>query len=240
MSTPRRVLGYVRRSTDKQAISTEVQTARLEQEAEARQWILDLRYEGAASAKSLEGRPALAEALADLREERADALAVAKLDRLCRDVADFSALLNRAEREGWHVICLDLGVDTTTIAGRAMAQVTAVFAEMERRRISERTREGMAEIRSSTGKHMGRPPRIPADIESRIVELHDGGSSASAIARQFNAEGVPKGPGSGPLWNHSHILAAVRRARVRRAALPGTPTPERTRTGLSVPNLQAR
>lgn len=221
-----RVLGYVRRSTDKQGISIEVQTARLEQAADGFGWLLDVRCEDVASAKSMEGRPVLAEALADLRDERADALAVAKLDRLCRNVADFSELLNRADRERWHVICLDLGVDTTTITGRAMAQVTAVFAEMERRRIAERTREGMARIRATTGKHMGCPPRIPPDIEARIITLGDSGMSASAIARLLNAEGAPKGPGSTALWSHSHVLAAFRRASVRRAATTPWNRPE--------------
>ena len=102
-------------------------------------WRLDIRREDATSAKSLTGRPVLAQALADLRAHRADVLAVSKLDRLSRSVADFAGLLEVAHREGWHVVCLDLAVDTTSITGRAMAQVTSVFAEMERRRIGERT-----------------------------------------------------------------------------------------------------
>ena len=215
-ATPLRVLGYVRRSTDKQAITVTEQVARLRESADMLGWELDLRVEDVASGKSQGGRPVLAAALADLREHRADALASTKLDRLSRSVEDFAGLLNKAEREGWHVICLDLGVDTSTTTGRAMAHVTAAFAEMERRRIGERTMEGTARIRSTTGKHMGRPPRIPADAETRAVALHAEGWSASAIARLFNAERVPKGAGSSPLWNHSHVLAAVRRAEVRR------------------------
>jgi hypothetical protein len=71
---------------------------------------------------------------------------------------------------------------------------------------------------------MGRPPRIPAEVEARILDLHGEGWSASAIARRFNDEGVPKGEGSSPLWNHSHISAAIRRAQVRASA---TSTKER-------------
>ncbi|WP_051247618.1 recombinase family protein [Nocardioides halotolerans] len=218
-STELRVLGYVRASTDKQAISPAVQTEQLRSSAELLGWrSLELRREDAASAKSLEGRPVLAAALEDLRAGRADALAVAKLDRLSRSTADFAGLLDRAEREGWAVICLDLGVDTSSNAGRFASEVTAAAAALERRLISQRTREAMARIRETTGKHMGRPTRIPAEVEARIVALYDAGSSASAIARQFNDEGVPKGEGSSPLWNHSHVMAAVRRAEVRRAA----------------------
>lgn len=212
-----RVLGYIRRSTDKQDISPEVQADRLTAEAALLGWDLDLRHEDAASAASLEGRPVLAAALSDLRAGRADALAVAKLDRLARDTADGTAMLKTADREGWLLFALDVP-ETVSIAGRAQAQMMLVFAEMERRRIAERTREGMARIRATTGKHMGRPPRIPAEVEARAVQLNDDGWSASAIARLFNEERVPKGAGSSPLWNHSHVMAAVRRAAVRRAA----------------------
>lgn len=211
-----RVLGYSRRSTDKQGISVDVQQQQLTDAAGLFGWDLELRSEDVASAKSLDGRPVLAQALADLKAGRADALAVAKLDRLCRDVADFAGLLKTAEREGWHVICMDVQVDTTSFAGRAMAQMTAVFAEMERRRIGERTREGMARIKLTTGKHMGRPSHIPADAVERIVALNRDGLSASAIARLFNAEGVSKGPAAtSQLWNHSHVVAAVRREKAR-------------------------
>ena len=179
---------------------------------------MELRNEDIASGRSMNGRPVLAVALADLKVGRADVLAVAKLERLSRDVADFSALLNTAAREGWHVVCLDLGVDTRPMMGRAMAQMAAVFAEMERRRIGERTSEGMARIKATTGRHMGRPSLIPAGVEERIFQLADEGMSASAIARLFNDEHVPKGQGSTPLWNHSHVLAAFRRVQARRKA----------------------
>lgn len=158
MGTEMRAIGYVRVSTNKQEIGPEVQIAALTEEAARRGWSLDIRREDAASAKSLQGRPVLADALADLKAGRADVLAVAKLDRLSRSVADFARILEDAERQRWHVACLDLGVDTTTITGRAMAHVTATFAEMERRRIGERTREGMARIKAENpDRHMGRP-----------------------------------------------------------------------------------
>lgn len=44
-----------------------------------------------------------------------------KLDRLSRSVQDFAGLLNRAKVEGWAVMCLDLGIDTSTSNGRMVA-----------------------------------------------------------------------------------------------------------------------
>src|SRR5689334_9956374 len=109
-----RVIGYVRRSTDKQAMSPETQVRLLHAAADFGGWAeLALREEDAASAKSLDGRPVLAAALADLRAGRADVLAVAALDRLSRSVLDTAGLLVQAEQEGWHLIALADGVDTT-------------------------------------------------------------------------------------------------------------------------------
>lgn len=212
-----KVIGYVRRSTDKQDISPEVQADRLRTAAELIGWDLELRFEDVASAKSLEGRPVLAGALADLKNKKFNALAVAKLDRLSRDTADGATMLKQADREGWQFIALDIP-ETVSVPGRAQAHIMLAIAEMQRARTAELTREGMAKIKATTGKHMGRPPRIPAKVEARIIRLHDKEWSAAAIARLFNEEKVPKGEGMTPKWHHSHILAAVRREQARREA----------------------
>ncbi len=156
-----RVIGYVRVSTAKQDVSPEVQISALEAEAARQGWELTICREEAASAKSLKNRPVLADALDSLKAGKADALAVSKLDRLSRSVADFAGILEMASKQRWALICLDLGIDTSTITGAAMAQVTCTFAEMERKKIAERTREGMARIKQDTGKHMGRPSTLP-------------------------------------------------------------------------------
>lgn len=194
-----KVLGYVRVSTNKQEIGPEVQAAALQDEAARNGWDLEIRREDAASAKSLQGRPVLAQALDDLRAGRAEVLAVAKLDRLSRSVADFARLLEDAERQGWHVVCLDLAVDTTSVTGRAMAHVTVTFAEMERRRIGERTREGMARIKAETGKHMGRPSRVPPAVVAQIKDMRRAGLTLQAVADALNTQGVPT-PSGGRWW----------------------------------------
>ncbi|WP_205474452.1 recombinase family protein [Nocardioides sp. SYSU D00038] len=217
-TTTMRVLGYVRRSTDKQAMSPETQARRLRDAADIFGWDLTIREEDAASAKSLDGRPVLAEAMADLEAGQADALAVAALDRLARSTRDFADVLDRSERQGWSVVCLDLGVDTSTDSGRLVADIRAAVAQWERRIIASRTREGMATIRATTGKHMGRPSAIPRDVEDRIYDLHSEGLSASAIAQLMEDEGVARPTARSKSWHHSHILAAVRRVEVRAEA----------------------
>lgn len=212
---PLRVIGYVRVSTNRQEVGPEVQADALQAMADLVDgWDLDVRREDAASAKSLQGRPVLAQALADLRAGRADMLAVSKLDRLSRSVADFATILADAQREGWHVACLDLGVDTSTITGRGMAHMTAVFAQMERERIGERTREAMAKIKAETGKHMGRPSAISLDACMRAAELYALDLTLQEVADQLNDEGVST-PTGGQWWP-DRVVAALSRAGVPR------------------------
>lgn len=211
---PLRVIGYVRVSTNRQEVGPEVQADALQAMATlVGGWDLDIRREDAASAKSLMGRPVLQQALADLRAGRADMLAVSKLDRLSRSVADFSRILDDSDREGWHVACLDLGVDTSTTMGRGMAHMTAVFAEMERRRISERTKEGLARI-AATGKKLGRPSGISVDAVMRAAELYALDLTLQEVADQLNEECVPT-PTGGQWWP-DRVSAALTRAGVPR------------------------
>lgn len=209
-NTPTRAIGYVRVSTNKQEIGPEVQIAALEAEAQAKGWELTIYREDAASAKSLANRPVLARALDELKAGRVDVLAVSKLDRLSRSVADFAELLERSTRQRWALVCLDLGVDTTTITGAAMAQVVCTFAEMERKRIGERTREGMATIKATTGKHMGRPVVLDPAVEQRIRQMHTDGESMNAIARTLQTEQVPTATGG--KWYASTIKRVLDRA----------------------------
>lgn len=211
---PMRVIGYVRVSTSKQDIGPEVQMLDLDMEAHAQGWQLEIRREDAASAKSLKGRPVLAAALADLRAGRADMLAVSKLDRLSRSVADFAQLLDDSHRQGWHIACLDLDVDTTTVTGRAMAQVTAVFAEMERRRIGERTRDAMARIKAEhPERHLGRPATLAPATVARVHALRAEGHTLRGICDALTAEVVPTATG-GKWWPGTvrQVLARPERA----------------------------
>lgn len=187
-----------------------MQIAALQAEADRLGWDLDLRGENAASAKTLKNRPVLAQALADLKVGRADALAVSKLDRLSRSVADFSGMLETATRQRWALICLDLGIDTSTIVGAAMAQVTCTFAEMERKKIAERTREGMAKIKATTGKHMGRTSTLPKATVDRIHRERAAGLSLAKIAATLNDEGVPTA--TGRTWHASTVRQVLVRA----------------------------
>ena len=58
-------------------------------------------------------------------------------------------------------------VSTTSAAGRAMAQVVSVFAELERALVTERTRAALAAKRAA-GAKLGRPVALPDAVIARI------------------------------------------------------------------------
>ena len=193
------VVGYVRVSTSEQAGSgagLEAQRQAIEGEAARRDWELVHVFEDAGvSGKSMNGRAGLSEALRTIGEARASVLVVAKLDRLSRSLLDFAGLMERARREGWSLVALDLGVDTSTPAGEMMASVLATFAQFERRLIGQRTRDALA-VKRGQGVGLGRPRAdLPPAVTARIHELHQSGESLSDIARILNSEEVltPRG-----------------------------------------------
>src|SRR6266487_1209992 len=116
------------------------------------------------SAKDLR-RPGVRAALEQLERKQADGLVVAKLDRLSRPMLDFTAVMAKAQKEGWALVALDCAVDTTTPAGEAMAHVLATFAQFERRLIGQRTREALA-VKRSEGVRLGRPPTLPESAQT--------------------------------------------------------------------------
>jgi DNA invertase Pin-like site-specific DNA recombinase len=65
-------------------------------------------------------------------------------------VLDIASLMEQARHAGWELVTCDLAIDTSTPAGEATASMMAVFSQLERRLISQRTREALA-VRKSQG-----------------------------------------------------------------------------------------
>jgi DNA invertase Pin-like site-specific DNA recombinase len=189
-----RAVGYVRVSTEEQALSgagLEAQRAAIEAEVDRRGWELVSVFEDAGiSGKSLTGRPGLTSAIGWVERDDAHAIVVAKLDRLSRSVLDFAALMDRASRRGWSLVALDLAIDTTTPAGGLMANILATFAEYERRLIGQRTRDALAQKRLD-GVVLGRPRSMSNEVRQRIQREREAGRSYAAIASGLNEDAVP-------------------------------------------------
>ncbi len=209
-----RVVGYIRVSTAEQAdsgLGMEAQRRTLHLECERRAWnLLEVFEDAGASGKSLGKRPALDLALGALRAGRADALVVAKLDRLSRSLIDFCALMEDGRRHGWALVALDLGVDTTTPSGEMVANVMASFAQFERRLIGQRTKEALA-VKRAAGVRLGRPPSVTPEVAESLVVLREQGLSYRKIAEIATGNGWRTGHGAAR-WSGASVRSVVNRS----------------------------
>lgn len=207
-----KALGYVRVSTDQQGESgagLDAQRATIQAEVDRRGWVLETMHSDVGSGKSTRGRPELARALHVLGDGQADALIIAKLDRLSRSLIDFAELMVRADREGWSIVALDIGVDTTTINGELIANIIMSLAQWERKIIGQRTRDALAVVRAR-GTQLGRPITTTPDAEAVIRLLRRQGFSFHTVAKMLNDDGVPTAQG-GVRWYPSSVRAVCRR-----------------------------
>ncbi len=211
MGVTKRVLAYVRVSTEEQRGSgagLAAQRAAILAECKRRGWhLVDVIEDAGYSAKDLK-RPGVQIALEALKSGTADALVVAKLDRLSRSMLDFTALMATAQKQGWALVALDCAVDTTTPAGEAMANVLATFAQFERRLISQRTKDALA-AKKAQGVRLGRPRQLSRKVINRILREREQGKTLAAIAEGLNREGVATAQG-GAKWYPSSIAAVLR------------------------------
>lgn len=192
-----RAIGYTRVSTEEQGDSRaglEAQEAAIRAEVERRGWELLAVRADVASGKSLRRRDELGATLRDLRDGNAEALIVAKLDRLSRSVLDFAGIMETANLEGWSLSVLDLGVDTTTTNGKLIAHIMIALAQWERELIGDRTRAALAAV-SARGTKLGRPSGVEPETLRLIRVLRQSGKSYAAIARALEREGIPTAQG---------------------------------------------
>jgi DNA invertase Pin-like site-specific DNA recombinase len=201
------VVGYVRVSTDEQGrngYGMEAQRQAIELECSRRGWQLVRVFEDVASGKSTNGRHGLRGAIAMCDRGEVCGLVAAKVDRISRSVADFAQLLQQAQRRGWNLCVLDLGIDLASPMGEAMATMAGTFAQLERRMISQRTKDGLAVARGK-GVRLGRATVITPAMRRRVQELRASGLSVRATAAHLNVQGVPA-----PLGGRWHPTSVVR------------------------------
>jgi DNA invertase Pin-like site-specific DNA recombinase len=146
-------IGYIRVSTQKQGrsgLGLEAQQNAIESFAQAEgltivQWLKDV--ESGANGD----RPALIEALKNSKILACPVL-VAKLDRLSRDAHFILTLM----KEKVEFIVADIG----RVEDPMMLHIHAVFAESERKKISDRTKAALA-ARKARGFKLGNPNFVP-------------------------------------------------------------------------------
>lgn len=206
---PRAVL-YIRVSTDEQAksgLSLESQATVLRAEAARRGWDIAAELVDEVSAKRGSRRPAFLEARRMLAEAEADVLLATRLDRMSRSVVDFAALMAAAQDEGWQVVALDLGLDTSTTTGRMVAHILAAVAEAEREVIGQRTSAALIAKRKR-GELVGRRSQLAPSLVEWIVTNRRLGQTLQQIADELNEQGIKTGQG-GARWYPSSVRAVL-------------------------------
>jgi DNA invertase Pin-like site-specific DNA recombinase len=163
-------IGYARVSTTDQDLDT--QLAKLK--AEGCGIVRSEKVSGA----SRDGRAELATVIEFLRP--GDELMVTRLDRLGRDTRDVLNLIHECEQRGAFVTVLDPHISTRGEMGHVVMTVLGMVAQMERRFIKERQREGIQKAKAD-GVYRGGRVRIDY-AEVRAMEAAGHGPSAIAQA----------------------------------------------------------
>lgn len=205
------VIGYCRVSTSEQSgsgLGIAAQRQRIAVEAERRGWHVTY-IEDTGSGKDMK-RGGITRALGMLKAGDAAALVVAKLDRVTRSLSDFVRLMEQGQREHWAMVSLDMGIDTTTPYGEAMMNMAAVFAQLERRLIGQRTSDALRAAQAN-GTRLGRPTDVPERLRRRIVGMKARGLSLAKIAARLNAENVPTAR-CGACWYPSTVDKVLKSA----------------------------
>ena len=166
-------IGYLRVSTEEQ---------RPDRQIDALEPICDelhIERQSAVSAK----RPVFDSVIANLRE--GDTLVVWDLDRAFRSTVDALVTAERLCERGVEFRIVTLGVDTATADGKLVYTVIAAFAEHERNRLSERTKQGLRAA-VKRGKVLGRKPILSdAQLKDAAVRIERRECSLAQMAARY-------------------------------------------------------
>jgi len=161
-------------------------------------------------------RPAGKEMLASARP--GDVLVAAKLDRMFRSASDALVTAKLLQDRGVDLILIDLGIDPVTANGasKLFFGMLAVFADFERDRINERTKDGIRAKRAKQGYLGGAVPfgfrvegkgreakLVPDEREREIIKMvRDMAPTMGGgeIRRHLNSKGVPTRSGEPWQW----------------------------------------
>jgi DNA invertase Pin-like site-specific DNA recombinase len=207
------LIAYYRVSTQKQGrsgLGLEGQRAAVKAFAHAEGFEIIAEFteiETGKGSDALDRRPELKAALKAAKKAKCE-VAVAKLDRLSRDVVFIASLM--AQRVPFIVCALGRNVDPFTL------HIYAALAEQERRMISQRTSAGL-QAAKKRGVKLGNPAQAKAmadaaaarDEALRPVLLPMVGQSSRTIAKALTDKGVE--PPRGGVWSNKTVLRMMAR-----------------------------
>lgn len=185
----KRVALYLRVSTTGNGQTTENQRRELAAVAARSGWRIVQVYEdnGISGAKGRDRRPGLDRLMQAATRREFDLIAAWSVDRLGRSLQHLVQLFGELQALGIDLYLHMQHVDSSTPSGKALLQMSAVFAEFERAMMVERINAGLARARAQ-GKKIGRPRAKGATVK-RIRELRAKGMGMVAIAEKLRCGG---------------------------------------------------
>ena len=188
-----RFVSYLRVSTKRQGVSglgLEAQRKAIADYLNGGHWELVQEFVEVESGKRHENRPKLKAAL-ETAKATGSALLIAKLDRLARNVAFISNLMEA----GVEFVAVDLPQ-----ANKLTVHIMAAMAEYERERISERVKEALKAFKArNPTRKLGNPHGLPEgayaqgnamSIEVRRKKAVEHAGRVYEIIKQYKAEGL--------------------------------------------------
>ena len=208
---------YIRVSTQEQAqegYSVGEQKERLIAYCKAQGWLIaDIYVDGGYTGSNLK-RPGMQKLMAET--DKFDVVLVYKLDRLSRSQRDTLYLIEEVFLpNSVDFVSMQESFDTSSPFGKAMIGLLAVFAQLEREQIKERTKMGRI-ARAKTGLyHGGGYIPIGYDYEDgklvvnpyeaeqvkKIFDWYLAGASLNTISERLQAEGYTNRYGSYASWS---------------------------------------
>ena len=188
---PRKAVGYIRVSTDDQALGPDAQRAALTVWAERAGVELVAVFEdrGVSGGAAIDRRPGLLAAFAAVAEHGAGLLAVAKRDRLARDTMIAAMAERLAERAGARIVSAAGEGEGDDPASKLMRTMIDAFAEYERALIKARTRSALA-VLAARGEKVGGVQAYGA-AEGNDAERNDAEREIVAAVAELRAAGMP-------------------------------------------------
>ena len=206
LGNPLVAIGYIRVSTDDQALGPVAQRSALQAWATRQGVALVAIFEdqGVSGAAPIADRPGLLAALDALRVHGAGLLVAAKRDRIARDVVIAAMVERGAIAAGAVVRTAEGSSDLAGPEGTMMRGIVDVFAAYERELIKARTRSALG-VKKARGERVGEVPygfrvavggvnleKDPAEqgVLDQVRELRAAGLSQRGIVRELAARGV--------------------------------------------------
>lgn len=125
-------------------------------------------------------RPEFKSMMKDAKYKKFDAIICYRLDRISRNVSDFSTLIDELKVLGIDFVSIREQFDTSSPMGTAMMFISSVFAQLERETIAERIKDNMYEL-AKTGRWLGGTP--PFGFSSEPIYYLDNNSKQKKMMR---------------------------------------------------------